>query len=113
MLLLGAAAPWAADPRTGAVAWGSYVDTQDAASNFGQLHISTGGYPDADQMWAAGFLEVSDSVLALTLLAPVGMHGCLPSACQQRSPPGGTWAHRPMGWARGPMGAWFAAAGAS
>jgi len=43
---------------TNAVAWGSYLDGSHTVSNFGQLRISTSGkYSDADQVFAAGWLE--------------------------------------------------------
>jgi hypothetical protein len=42
----------------GGVAWGSYLDSLHARSNFGQLRVSTSGnYSDEDQLFAAGFLE--------------------------------------------------------
>lgn len=42
----------------GGVAWGSYLDSARARSNFGQLRVNTSGaYSDADQLYAAGFLE--------------------------------------------------------
>lgn len=42
----------------GGIAWGSYLDGLHARSNFGQLRVTTSGeHPDADQLYAAGFLE--------------------------------------------------------
>jgi hypothetical protein len=41
-----------------AVAWGSYLDGSHTVSNFGQLRVTTSGdYSDADQVFAAGWLE--------------------------------------------------------
>jgi hypothetical protein len=43
---------------TNAVAWGSYLDGSHTVSNFGQLRVTTSGeYSDADQVFAAGWLE--------------------------------------------------------
>ena len=40
------------------MAWGSFLDGAHTRSNFGQLRLATSGaYPDADQLFAAGFLE--------------------------------------------------------
>jgi hypothetical protein len=42
----------------GAAAWGSFLDGSHTVSNFGQLRVSTSGaHSDADQVFAAGFLE--------------------------------------------------------
>ena len=42
----------------GAVAWGSFLDGQHTVSNLGHLRVSTSGeYGDADQVFAAGYLE--------------------------------------------------------
>jgi hypothetical protein len=44
--------------QTNAVAWGSYLDSSHTVSNFGQLRVTTSGdYSDADQVFAAGWLE--------------------------------------------------------
>ena len=47
------------DPSpAGGVAWGSFLDGAHTRSNFGQLRVATSGaYADADQLFAAGFLE--------------------------------------------------------
>ncbi|KAG7668518.1 hypothetical protein KSW81_005282 [Nannochloris sp. 'desiccata'] len=43
---------------TNAVAWGSYLDGAHTVSNFGQLRVTTSGeYSDANQVFAAGWLE--------------------------------------------------------
>lgn len=45
-------------PSAGGVAWGSYLDSLHTRSNFGQLRVTTSGeHPDADQLYAAGYLE--------------------------------------------------------
>ncbi|KAL4431400.1 hypothetical protein ABPG75_006656 [Micractinium tetrahymenae] len=50
---------WAFSPAAaGGIAWGSYLDGLHARSNFGQLRVTTSGeHTDADQLYAAGFLE--------------------------------------------------------
>lgn len=50
---------WAfSSSAAGGVAWGSYLDGLHTRSNFGQLRVTTSGeHPDADQLYAAGFLE--------------------------------------------------------
>lgn len=41
-----------------AIAWGSYIDGEHTASNFGQIHVSTSGaFSDEEQAFAAGYLE--------------------------------------------------------
>ncbi|KAL4421804.1 hypothetical protein ABPG77_009610, partial [Micractinium sp. CCAP 211/92] len=50
---------WSFSPTAaGGVAWGSYLDSLHTRSNFGQLRVTTSGeHPDADQLYAAGYLE--------------------------------------------------------